>query len=62
LKVPNNQSTHLFEYNSHGGWLQKTHSHKFDIKIIKKIKNNQIMVEKVVGIGRFLRLKCSVGE
>jgi len=35
------QSTHLFEYNSHSGWLQKTNTHKFDIKIIK---NNQIMV------------------
>jgi len=24
-----NQSTHLFEYNSHSGWLQKTHTHKW---------------------------------
>jgi len=35
-----NQSTHSFEYNSHSGWLQKTHTNKFYIKIIK---NNQIM-------------------
>jgi len=27
-----NQSTHLFEYNSQSGWLQKTNTHKFDIK------------------------------
>jgi len=31
----------LFEYNSHSGWLQKTHTLKFDIKIIQ---NNQIKV------------------
>jgi len=39
-KVSVNQSTHLFEYNSHSGWLQETNTRKFDIKIIK---NNQIM-------------------
>jgi len=33
-----NQSTHLFEYNNHSDWLQKTR--KFDIKLIK---NNQMM-------------------
>jgi len=27
-----NQSTHLFEYNSHSGWLQNTNTQKFDIK------------------------------
>jgi len=35
-----NQSTQLIEYNSHSGWLKKTNTHKFDIKLIK---NNQIM-------------------
>jgi len=34
-------STHLFEYNSHSGWLQKTNTHKFDIKIIKNKKHSE---------------------
>jgi len=32
------QSTHLFEYNSDSGWLKKTNTLKFDIKLIKTIK------------------------
>jgi len=27
-KTSINQSTHLFVYNSHSGWLKKTHTHK----------------------------------
>jgi len=34
------QSTQLFEYNSHSGWLKKINTHKFDIILIK---NNQLM-------------------
>jgi len=37
-----NQSTHLFEYSSHSGWLQKN-THKFEIKIIKNNKKQSKM-------------------
>jgi len=38
-----NQSINQFDI--HSGWLKKTNTHKFDIKIIK---NNQIMANSYV--------------